>query len=98
MNCPRCGKLILADDVNLDRLLAKCRACNEVFRFEPADCAAHVQTLDGWPLTKAAKPERIKIVETGDERCLIRAWHEDAYFLGLAACGLWNGGLLVWFY
>src|ERR1019366_6770250 len=98
MNCPRCGTLILADDVNLNRLLAKCRQCNEVFRFTPPDCAAHVQTLDGWPITKAPKPERIEIEETSDERRMVRKWFTDMLFLGAGACIAWNAGVLVWFY
>jgi hypothetical protein len=40
MNCPRCRALIVAEDVNLEHLLAKCRACQEVFRFSPSEIEA----------------------------------------------------------
>ena len=40
MNCPRCSALVLADDVNLEHLIAKCRQCQEVFRFSTADIEA----------------------------------------------------------
>ena len=40
MNCPRCRALVLADDVNLEHLLAKCRHCQEVFRFSTAEIEA----------------------------------------------------------
>jgi len=31
--CMKCGQAIVAEDINLDRLLAKCRHCNTVFDF-----------------------------------------------------------------
>lgn len=37
MNCPRCHAQVAADDVNLQHLLAKCRGCQEVFRFSAAE-------------------------------------------------------------
>ncbi len=40
MNCPRCRALVIAEDVNLQHLLAKCRQCNEVFRFAAAEVEA----------------------------------------------------------
>src|ERR1043166_3292364 len=40
MNCPRCRAMVLADDVNLEHLLAKCRQCQEVFRFSAAEIEA----------------------------------------------------------
>ncbi|HZZ82527.1 MAG TPA: hypothetical protein VFE62_28770 [Gemmataceae bacterium] len=40
MNCPRCQGLIAADDVSLEHLIAKCRSCQEVFRFSPSEIEA----------------------------------------------------------
>jgi hypothetical protein len=34
MYCPKCLSQILAEDANLSTLVARCRACQEVFRFE----------------------------------------------------------------
>jgi hypothetical protein len=34
MYCPNCNSQILAEDANLSTLVARCRACQEVFRFE----------------------------------------------------------------
>ena len=33
VNCPSCGGEIPVEDVNLDRLVGKCRGCNTVFSF-----------------------------------------------------------------
>src|SRR5438094_8641101 len=40
MNCPRCRATVLADDVNLEHLIAKCRHCQQVFRFSTPDIEA----------------------------------------------------------
>ena len=34
LHCPSCGTLIPASDINLDRALAKCQACNAVLDLE----------------------------------------------------------------
>ena len=36
LSCVTCGRLILAEDVNLQNMVAKCRNCNAVFSFAPA--------------------------------------------------------------
>jgi hypothetical protein len=40
LNCVTCGQLILAEDVNLQNMVAKCRNCNAVFSFAPANADA----------------------------------------------------------
>jgi len=40
INCTSCGARIPADDVNIDRLVAKCRTCNCVFDFSGQLAAA----------------------------------------------------------
>jgi len=37
LSCDTCGRLILAEDVNLQNMVAKCRNCNAVFSFAPAN-------------------------------------------------------------
>jgi hypothetical protein len=37
LSCVTCGRLILAQDVNLQNMVAKCRNCNAVFSFAPAN-------------------------------------------------------------
>ncbi|MDX2071762.1 MAG: hypothetical protein SFV55_25240 [Haliscomenobacter sp.] len=40
LSCIACGQLILAEDVNLQNMVAKCRNCNAVFSFAPANADA----------------------------------------------------------
>jgi|LNFM01.1.fsa_nt_gb hypothetical protein len=35
VSCPRCGATVPAEDVNITRMVAKCRACQAVFSFDP---------------------------------------------------------------
>ncbi|WP_373548238.1 hypothetical protein [Haliscomenobacter sp.] len=37
LSCVTCGQLILAENVNLQNMVAKCRNCNAVFSFVPAN-------------------------------------------------------------
>lgn len=37
LSCVTCGQLILAEDVNLQNMVAKCRNCNAVFSFAPTN-------------------------------------------------------------
>ena len=34
LHCPKCESDILANDINIERGLAKCQNCNNVFSFE----------------------------------------------------------------
>jgi hypothetical protein len=45
MNCPRCRALIVADDVNLEHLLAKCRACHAMFRLTAGESEAVTENV-----------------------------------------------------
>jgi hypothetical protein len=61
MNCPRCRALIVANDVNLEHLLAKCGSCQEVFRFAPEEIEAVTdrvleRIVSPNPLKKAKAP------------------------------------------
>src|SRR5262249_28926751 len=49
MNCPRCDCQVRADDASLDTRTARCRRCNEIFRFD--------QRLRPW-LTATSIPQQ----------------------------------------
>ncbi|HEV3080453.1 MAG TPA: hypothetical protein VGY66_11760 [Gemmataceae bacterium] len=53
MNCPKCRSQIPAEDVNLDTLFAKCRYCNEVFRF--ADSVPQAAQAEPYPVSGAVE-------------------------------------------
>lgn len=45
LSCIACGQLILAEDVNLQNMVAKCRNCNAVFSFAPANADASKSSI-----------------------------------------------------
>lgn len=34
LHCPKCSNEIIAEDINIDKAIAKCKNCNNVFTFE----------------------------------------------------------------
>jgi hypothetical protein len=63
IQCSKCGDVVPATDVNLDRMLAKCSRCNDVF-----DIRAHVPGSSAMERRRPqlARPNALRIVE--DER------------------------------
>jgi hypothetical protein len=71
MYCPRCDAQIQADDVHLGTLVARCRRCNEVFRFAdqlgpPAEGAMIER--------RVAKPDRLLVKDNCDALQMSFAW------------------------
>jgi hypothetical protein len=95
ISCKQCGAEVLADDINLDRLIAKCSACNAVFNFadqiEGTDHHQPLKKLDV-PL-----PKGIKVDNLGHSLQIERQWYGPKYiFLAIFAL-FWNGFMVVWF-
>lgn len=91
MNCPRCSTAIVAEDVSLEHLVAKCRRCNDVFRVMPSDTV-----VDAWPTAKWPRPEKWVIEESAGVRRITRYWYSDAWFLWVLLCLIFGGGAIVW--
>jgi predicted Zn finger-like uncharacterized protein len=95
LSCPECGAEIPASNINLDRMVAKCEACNTVFSFDNKFAAVHnVQTLNRLDVPR---PSRVEVQNTGAE--LIFRWRWMTATIGVAAVFalMWNGFLAVWF-
>jgi len=95
LNCKQCGGEILAEQVNLDRLIAKCTVCNAVFsfadQFPDADPYRTAKSVDV-PL-----PKGIQVTNLGGELQISRLWYSPKYiFLAIFAL-IWNGFMIFWF-
>lgn len=95
LNCPECGAEIPADNMNLDRMVAKCRECNAVFDFgDHFGVTNGSQSLSRMPVPR---PADILIENTGTDIRFTRRWFGPTYiFLALFAV-FWNGFMAVWF-
>ena len=97
--CKKCGKQILAEDMNLEMALAKCRACSSVFSIldslqdekEPGVAAADSERLP------VPMPKGYKIDELGRELTITYRWFSAAAFFLLFFCIFWDGFLVVWY-
>lgn len=95
LECPTCGASIVADDVNLDRLVAKCRSCDSVFAFSPeASGAALERTAPRGPVEM---PKRFRVERLGSELKITRRWFSPIFFFLVFFCLLWDGFLVVWY-
>ncbi len=92
--CPECRVPVAADDVNLSTGLAKCRTCNNVFRFDnhPELAAAPARRR---PL--AAKPPSVAVSDFAGELTIRYRWFSPKYIFLTFFCIIWNGFLLFWY-
>ncbi len=95
LTCPECGAQTPADNINLDRMVAKCQECDAVFGFgDQFGSAINAQDVDRLPVPR---PANLQIEQTGAELRLSRRWFSPAIiFLALFAV-FWNGFMAVWF-
>jgi hypothetical protein len=104
MNCPRCRALVLADDVNLEHLIAKCRQCQEVFRFAVEEIEAVSDRLHDLKRTeptpakvRAPRPNSIEIEDWDMDRRMVKRWYNSSYIGAAVFCLFWDGFLVVWY-
>lgn len=91
LNCETCGAPIRAENINLDRAIAKCVECHAVFGF--SDRFPQV------PQASAAKPtverpKNIQLVRSSDSITAVRKWFGPLFFFLAFFSLFWNG--IVW--
>jgi hypothetical protein len=88
--CKACGKAIPAADVNIDKAIARCLACNAVFSI--AGAAAEERERPTVPM-----PKRFQVEGWGPELTITRRWYTHGLWFLLAFCIFWDGFLVVWY-
>ena len=86
LHCPKCASEIPADNINLDRLLAKCQQCNNVFGF--ASAFPSRQSVE--------KPSHIKISRKPDSLKISWDWVKSARVVFVTLAVMWNSIMLLW--
>lgn len=95
--CRQCGAEIQAEDINLDKMIAKCDKCNAVFSF-----ADMYEGQQGKPKT-ASKFDEISlpknIIIQNDETSLVieRQWFDGSTIFVTVFAIFWNGILWAYF-
>jgi hypothetical protein len=112
LHCPSCGQAIVAEDVNIARVVAKCRACNSVFRFEDQIAVAVPEPRTApaasvkVPLPDGIAVEHDEALVVGDYRStarpagnlrIRRRWFHPRHLLMVPFCIAWDAFLLFWY-
>lgn len=92
LSCRTCGKAIPAQDVNIDKAIAKCLACNAVFSF-----LDEVGGAPTGPRPQVPLPKRFRMENWGPELTITRRWYSHALWFLVFFCTFWDGFLVVWY-
>jgi hypothetical protein len=94
IHCKSCGREIDANDINLDRAIAKCRECNAVFSFSDRipGSVRPVSRRDPVPMPRAINIERM-----GGGRTIVRRWYSPVLFFLVVFIIIWDGFLVFWY-
>jgi hypothetical protein len=93
LNCPKCAAEISAENVNLERLVAKCSQCDSVFNFEDKFGPAFgVKSGSAQQQAFAAlRPDKVKIDNFGGVLTLEWRWFTWVFIVATVYAVLWNG-------
>jgi hypothetical protein len=92
--CPTCNAPIAADDMDLPRGLAKCRACQAVFRFDDDPLLTGAEK----PRMPTPRPEGVVASQGAGELRFVRRWFTAKYVFLTFFAVFWDGFLAVWYY
>jgi hypothetical protein len=98
--CPKCGRPIPVEDVNLATALARCRACNNLFNVSsilpqtppPAAAAPDPRTQ---PILSV--PRRFHMTEFAGNLTIHWRWFNPIYFFLAFFCVAWDSFLVFWY-
>jgi len=95
--CPKCGRPIPVDDVNLSTGLARCRACNNLFNIgasvPPAPAARPGPSST--PILPVSR--RLHISEFAGVLRIHWRWFTPAYIFIAIFCVAWDSFLIFWY-
>jgi hypothetical protein len=92
LTCKRCGAEITADNINLDRMIAKCSSCNAVLSF--ADEFPYAATRElAYQKFNVARPKNMQVEDLGTELKITRNWSRPRAIFMFFFALFWNGFL-----
>ncbi|MBN1427015.1 MAG: hypothetical protein JXB07_01440 [Anaerolineae bacterium] len=94
VKCKHCGQDIPAEDINLERLMAKCRSCNAVFSIEDQ---VDGEAASGFTRQEVPKPKGFKVEDEMGTLKIIRPWFGLVTIPLTFFCLFWNGFMAFWF-
>jgi hypothetical protein len=92
--CPSCRVPVAAEDIALDTGLAKCRTCNNVFRFDNAPELAAPAVR---PRQNVGRPRSVVSSEVDGGLTVQYRWFSPKYVFMALFCLFWDGFLVFWY-
>lgn len=96
--CTHCGQQIPAEDLNIETVIARCRACDAVFSFadalEQEDDARPVRSHERQPVPL---PAGIREESYGGALRYVHRWYRGHFLFLLFFCIAWDAFLLFWY-
>jgi len=92
--CPSCRVPVAAEDIALDTGLAKCRTCNNVFRF---DNAPELAAPAARPRPVAGRPRSVVTSDANGALTIKYRWFSAKYIFLVFFCLFWDGFLAAWY-
>lgn len=109
IDCNECGARIVAEDLNLQMQMAKCRACNAVFSFagRVSSGASQVRARFRMPCPEGVEVHEVEpnpgqpgyrdpAMKSGTVT-LVRRWFGPQFIFLAFFCMFWDGFLVVWY-
>jgi hypothetical protein len=73
LHCPSCDHFVNADDINIQKLMAKCANCGQVFSFEHA----RSRDLAGYSRPDMLMPEGLEVLKLENELDVVISWFKS---------------------
>ncbi len=97
LTCRDCGATIPAEDINIERGIAKCRACNAVLDVEEA-LRGSGETVPATTRPRVPQPPGIKVEDLGEGLRLTRRWFTWGVLVLTFFCIAWDSFLVFWYW
>ena len=113
ISCPDCGKPVGADDVSLDRRIAKCRGCDSVFELTELHRPTQAELVTPRQRELLPLPDSLTVsvedAQLGAEEYrqpastrgrlrIVRRWFAPSLFFFALFCLAWDSFMFFWFY
>jgi hypothetical protein len=99
LNCPKCAAEISAENINLERLVAKCSQCDSVFNFEDKLSSTYGVNSSAVQQQRfaAPRPDKVTLDNFGGVLTLQWRWFTWVILLVTGIAVFWNGIVLSMF-
>lgn len=86
LDCPKCATKISEQDMNMERMVAKCTKCDWAFSF-----ANEFSTISATPQAiKTPKPNNMQVFEKNGKLLMIWPWFDKSFALLTFLAVIWN--------